>query len=255
MSPEAGRLLMATARRHIGEHYINGAYGAVPMAKAKDDGGGCPCRPGGVTLIKSPDRLNPQRQKDPHNDLAVCAATYHAKQYSVCAGSWRTVTGGRWTDPGAWDLTNYLATLKSKPVNEWTPYFEKFTPRRAFGPGQKGEVYWGESCEGIRHFDCIGFISFCLWEATGKVHHNEIVGWRTPNPAKGWKVFDLKDKRAPKPAQLMDGDIIIKADHHIAFVAKDGVAVQAEDTDRGVTGDKRFSLAAPAEWTHLVRLP
>ena len=47
----------------------------------------------------------------------------------------------------------------------------------------------------------------------------------------------------------------IKADHHIAWVAKDGAIVEAQDTDVGVRSTGRFNLSAPGEWTHLVRLP
>jgi hypothetical protein len=45
--------------------------------------------------------------------------------------------------------------------------------RRTFGPGQNGgdgggKLVWGQSCKGIRHFDCVGFISYCYWKASGR---------------------------------------------------------------------------------------
>ncbi|HOB62027.1 MAG TPA: hypothetical protein PKI41_07870 [Candidatus Competibacteraceae bacterium] len=58
-----------------------------------------------------------------------------------------------------------------------------------------------------------------------------------------------------KPDTLMDGDILVQADHHIAWVAANGTIIQAADTHLGVHANSRFSLANPGNWTHLVRLP
>jgi hypothetical protein len=52
----------------------------------------------------------------------------------------------------------------------------------------------------------------------------------------------------------MDGDILVKADHHIAFVSASGTIIEAQDTDLGVRSTPGFRLAAPGDWTHLVRL-
>jgi hypothetical protein len=52
----------------------------------------------------------------------------------------------------------------------------------------------------------------------------------------------------------MDGDIIIKADHHIAFVDAHGAIFEAQDTHLGVRSTSQFALGTPGEWTHLVRL-
>ncbi|MCB1766241.1 MAG: hypothetical protein KDJ22_09295 [Candidatus Competibacteraceae bacterium] len=59
-----------------------------------------------------------------------------------------------------------------------------------------------------------------------------------------------------KPEILMDGDILVKADHHIAWVAANGTIIEAADTDLGVVAKGRFELGKPSgAWTHLVRLP
>ncbi len=68
----------------------------------------------------------------------------------------------------------------------------------------------------------------------------------------GSKVYPLS---ANKPDTLMDGDILVQADHHIAWVAANGTIIQAADTHLGVHANSRFSLANPGNWTHLVRLP
>ncbi len=252
MGPEVGRRVIGVARGLIGCHYINGAYGATP-----DGGGdGCPCRPGGVKLIADPNRL------DPNQNLAVFAAEMQIKQYCVCAGNYYASPplgrAGSPTDP---DLVSYLQSLKDKPPAEWQN--DQFTPRRAFGPGNSagGKLVWGKSCKGIRHFDCVGFISYCYWKASGNVVQLDISAWR--NPKMGGAVFNFRPEKEPdgkterpakKPAGLMDGDIIIKADHHIAFVSAQGTIYEAQDSHIGVTSSGHFSLGAPGEWTHLVRL-
>ena len=54
----------------------------------------------------------------------------------------------------------------------------------------------------------------------------------------------------------MDGDILVKADHHIAWVAANGTIIEAADTDLGVIAKGQFELdKSPGAWTHLVRLP
>jgi hypothetical protein len=262
MGPEVGSKVIAVARGLIGSHYINGAYGATP-------GGydGCPCRPGGINLIADPNRLDPTRAATANKNLAVLAAEMSIKKYCVCAGNYSSMSprGGDAVADG--DLLAYLASLKGRPPATWQKYKTHYTPRRAFGPGAgpggdlNGKLVLGQSCAGIRHFDCVGFISYCYWKATGNVVQLDISAWR--NPKMGGTVFNFKDekdtkgeiiRRACKPPGLMDGDIIIKADHHIAFVTAQGTIYQAEDTDIGVTGSGHFSLVAPGGFTHLVRL-
>jgi hypothetical protein len=110
MSPEVGRKVIAVARGLIGSHYINGGYGATP---GKEDG--CPCRPGGVTLVADPNRLNPAKVNDAPKNLAVFAAEMTIKKYCVCAGNYSSFPGGRETAPTAQDLVTYLASLNGKP--------------------------------------------------------------------------------------------------------------------------------------------
>jgi len=250
MSPETGARVIAVARGLIGSHYINGAYGATP---GKDDG--CPCRPGGVALVADPKRLSPAKAGDANRNLAVFAAEMTVKKYCVCAGNYASFSGGREGSPADVDLTAYLGSLKDKPPATWQNYYTHYTPRRAFGPGPGGDLggklVWGQSCKGIRHFDCVGFISYCYWKATGNVVQLDISAWRTPNTV--GTVYDLRAGK--RPASLLDGDIIVQADHHIGFVSAHGTVLEAQDTHLGVLATGGFSLQAPGKWTHLVRLP
>lgn len=250
MKPDVGRKVIEIARGLIGSHYMHGAYGATP---GQNDG--CPCLPGGVCLVATPNRLNPTRLAAANQNLAVYAAEMTSNRYCVCGGNYKLVSGTKTPTPTDPDLVAYLDSLKGRPAAAWPkPPRNSVTPRRAFGPGPGGDLggklVWGESCEGVRHFDCIGFISYCYWKATGNVVRLEISGWR--GPAAGGSVFDLK--AGARPAALMEGDILIKADHHIAFVDAQGAIFEAQDTDVGVRSTGRFSIAAPGGWTHLVRL-
>ena len=248
MKPASGKQIIEIAKTYVGCHYLWGGYGATPN---KSDGS--PARPGMVKLIADPKRLDPTIT-DPKKALGVFAAWSEVAGYAVCGGSYSTVPGGRWTAPGAWDLTNYLDRLKAKPVEDWDPYYDVFTPRRVYGKGTTGEIYWGEDCRDVRHFDCVGFVNYCMWKLTGTPWQLDIKAWvATPNPP-GGKVYDLK--RA-KPASLEDGDIVvlIAGHEHIGIVAEDGTIYQAEETKAGVTARGKFDLNAPGSWTHLVRLP
>ncbi|HJZ89953.1 MAG TPA: hypothetical protein VKE40_03720 [Gemmataceae bacterium] len=254
MSPEVGSRVIGIARGLIGSHYINGGYGACP-----DREDGCPCRIGSVKLIADANRLNPGKLPIPNQNLAVFAAEMSfvkedgTKVYCVCAGNYATA-GGKETVPNDGDLVSYLQSLKGKPPAEWSN-FSRLTPRRAFGPGPGGDLggklVWGLSCKAVRHFDCVGFISYCYWKATGKVMQLAISGWRTPNLA--GTVYDL-GPGGKRPPSLMDGDIIVQADHHIGYVDSHGAIIEAQDTHLGVRSTGHFTLAAPGKWTHLVRL-
>jgi hypothetical protein len=252
MRPELGAKVISIAKGLVGSHYINGGYGARPN---RSDG--CPCRPGGITLVADGKRLDPAKVAPPEKNLAVFAAEMNIKKYCVCAGNYATYPGGREASPTDGDLIAYLDTLKGSSPGTWHNYYIHFTPRRAFGPGPGGDLggklIWGQSCKDIRHFDCVGFISYCYWQATGKVVQLEISAWRAvPNPM-GATVFDLKAGK--RPSSLSDADILVQADHHIGFVSSDGVVIEAQDTHLGVRASAGFSLAGPGKWTHLVRLP
>jgi len=255
MKPETGRKMIDIAMSYVGCHYLHGAYGAAPPDQngAISPKEGSPVRKGSVNLLADPKRLDP-KITDPRSALGVFAAWSEADGYAVCGGNWSTVPGGRWTAPNVWDLTNYLDGLKKKKVSAWEPYFKIFTPRRTYGPGTTGEVYWGEDCRNTRHFDCVGYVNFCMWQVTNVGWQLKIKAWaEKPNPP-GGRVYEL-DKE--KPSELQDGDIVVKiADHeHIGIVAADGTIYQAEETKAGVTDRGRFSLADTGGWTHLVRLP
>jgi hypothetical protein len=254
MKPEVGAKVIEIAKGLIGCHYINGAYGARP---GEQDG--CPTKDiRDMRLVADPARLDPTKSGLADKNVAVFAAELKIKQHAVCGGNYTTFAGGKLADPPDTELTTYLTSLKGKPVGAWGNFKNELTPRRVFGPGQSGALALGQNCMGIRHFDCIGFISYCYWKATGVAVQLEIFQWRgVPNPM-GGSVYDLTDKKGKRPpgGRLMDADILVQADHHIGYVDAKGTIVEARDTHIGVRSSATaFSLLAPGEWTHLIRLP
>lgn len=99
---------------------------------------------------------------------------------------------------------------------------------------------WGESCVDVRHFDCIGFVNWCLSEVlTQPVHYGignfvaKSVGTAIPLPK----------------AQL--GDIVTIGADHIGVVSENGTVIEARDAVSGVV-ESPFSAA---RWTQCFRLP
>lgn len=96
------------------------------------------------------------------------------------------------------------------------------TFRTVYFKGKPKGTILGEKCNGVRHFDCIGLVNYCLSMVLGKVVHDSIAGYTSRCP-------DVtKQKHLP-------GDIVIYGNHHIAFMLPDGKSViNATDTEYGV---------------------
>src|ERR1039457_3677790 len=43
-------------------------------------------------------------------------------------------------------------------------------PRVNDEPAAGGTIVWGESCMNRAHFDCIGFINYCIWRVADAIH-------------------------------------------------------------------------------------
>lgn len=262
MSPEVGAKVIAVAREHVGSHYIHGGYGATPN---RNDG--FPTADGRrVELIFDEQRMDPRNIYGEQHSIAVLAAStlisylkagvLHST-YSVCAGSFSKTKDGKGNlSESDHEVEDAIRLLQKASFGQYSAVLPRLTPRRVFGPRPQGksngELVMGEMCANVRHFDCVGFISFCIWKALEKKMQLEINLWREPYNS-GGQVFDFSQKQRPK--DLLDGDLLIQADHHIGFVSKNGDLIQAEDLHLGVRETPGFTLSAPGKWTHLVRLP
>jgi hypothetical protein len=223
-------------------HVLPGAGGARP---GQSDG--TLLRPAGVTLV--PGRTDPA-------DPAVFAA--HCGEH-VCGGRFDQTNGGiaggrpaRRTDI---DLLVYLAELASRPVDDWQPFFEFFSPRCLDSEATGRRIVWGEDCRGRRHFDAAGLVSWCLEQAVDARYPITFDATTWASDADGTATVPLTDP--PRP-----GDIVLSAqtdrDTTIGILVGSGRedapgglsdVVFAEGTAVGVVR-RPFS---PARWTRRLR--
>jgi peptidoglycan hydrolase-like protein with peptidoglycan-binding domain len=230
----------ALAQAAAGAHFLAGAAGQTPGSDG--DGHG---RPGVVTLAAAcTDPVAP----------AVFAAQCGMDGVHLCAGRFNArnggIAGGRPAAGTDTDLIVYLSGLAALPEEQWRPFFQFFSPRRATAAG-KGGLVWGEDCRAKQHFDGVGLVNWCLEQAVGARHPIafDIATWATD--ASGTEAVALT-------APPCKGDILLRAkagwfthigflvgDQHLDVPADHGHVVLAEQAGVGVV-QRRFS---PRGWT------
>jgi hypothetical protein len=232
---------VALAQAAGGAHFLAGAAGARPGGT-----GGTLLRPAGVTI--TPARTDPA-------DPAVFAAQCGAQGLHVCAGRFNArnggIAGGRPAASTDTDLIVYLAGLASLPEEQWKPFFQFFSPRRAESGMLGARLVWGEDCRAKQHFDGVGLVNWCLEQAIGARYPIafEIATWATD--ASGTDAVALTEP--PRK-----GDILLRAMEggftHIGLMVGDrgpdvradhGHVVLAEQASVGVVR-RRFS---PSGWS------
>jgi cell wall-associated NlpC family hydrolase len=220
------------ARQFRGSHYLWGSGGDTPGGN-----NGVWYRQTSVTLV--PSSLDPTAP-------AVFAAQCDQDGHFVCAGRFRKIPGGRYADPGDWDLQNYLSGLQQLPTEDsWQPYYSYFSPRlvRGRNVSNNGRIVWGQDCRGMRHFDCISFVNSILssttrpnWSYSIPQYNSNVSGLTT--------AIDLDDPPVP-------GDILLRHNEHIALLCENNRVIQAEDHANGVHEDECYY---PARWTARFRV-
>ena len=201
--------LITEAMRHVGAHYLWGAAGATPGGHD-----GMPGRPGSVRSV--PDRLD---AANPCLHAASCAvAGLH-----VCAGRYKTL-GDRVLQPNQMELRQYIEGLRGTPPEQWQP-LNTLWPRMMEGSTVTRQIVLGESCVGVRHFDCVGFINYCFSTVFRQPIQRAIDQWINESP----EVTDRSD---------MAGDILTKGNNHIGLALGDGRVVHASQASRGVVIDQ-----------------
>jgi hypothetical protein len=99
---------------------------------------------------------------------------------------------------------------------------------------------WGESCVNVPHFDCIGFVNWCLSQVLTPPVQYGIPNFVSGNVGKNIPV-----------ASAEIGDIVTIGADHIGFVSEVRTVIEAKDATSGVV-ESPFS---PARWTKCFRLP
>ena len=223
-------------------HYLWGTAGNEPGVSNGNPGGG---KHGAAQMRKySLDQTATARD----SVLAVCTAYCTIGGYSTCAGRSDRTGVGPATPP---DLDAFLkscndAIAKGKTdQTTWTGagIQKDLFPRKYYWQGvlqENGRVVWGESCDEVRHFDCVGLVNYCYAQHWYQPNFGlDIAAFRNENQG-ATQITDAKD--------LMDADILIKPGNgHIGMLYQDDgdwYVVQAVGTATGLTDDSEFKASA-----------
>lgn len=99
---------------------------------------------------------------------------------------------------------------------------------------------WGEACVDARHFDCIGFVNYCLSEVL-----NQQIQYGIGN-------YIARTVGTPiSVGKVAPADIVTIGTEHIGIVSENNTVIEAKDATHGVV-EGHFSAAA---WTQAFRLP
>jgi hypothetical protein len=239
---ETRKRIVDLARTFVADaHYLWGTGGNTPGQSDGNAGGG---KTSAATIRKYSLDAKATQQ-----DLVLAVnVAFQAKfdGYSSCAGRCN-----RFSD--APNLEDYLNARRNdvasgKPDSEWSGAGSgnKLHPRKYYFRGKladAGNVVWGESCRGVRHFDCIGLVNYCyakFWKGGG---------------AFGRSIEDMATANAgnvpiSNPSDLMDADILIKPPaKHIALLYNAGGVwrvVQASQTQDGLSDGEVY---VPSAWS------
>jgi len=224
-------------------HYLWGTAGNEPGQSNGNPGGG---KHGAAQMRKySLDPVSADRD----SVLAVCTAYSVFGGYSTCAGRSKRPGVGVATPPDQDAFLKSCQDAIAKGHTDQTTWTgagigKDLFPRKYFWKGvlqDAGRVAWGESCDDVRHFDCVGLVNYCYAQHWYQPNFGlDIAAFR--DPSQGATPID-------DPKDLMDADILIKPGNgHIAMLYSEDDAwyvVQATETVMGLTDDSDF---VPAAW-------
>ena len=230
---ETKRTMIATiAMLQYGAHYLKGARGGIP---------------GGPKVL---DRLV-ELVHDPKYDTLRINTARNSMQ--TCYGRWDRCGGSLL--PAQKSVSDrvhkYISDNEGTPDDSWPPLAHppgkpaKFYPRRLKGAGSS--IANAEDCRNIRHFDCVGFAQWVLFQV---------------QPARTWAMdipqfethTDLFTPMGLLPAaETKYGDIVTRTTStpsHIGFIGFANKVVHASIESAGVI----YSDYDPKDWTGLTRV-
>ncbi len=221
-------------------HYLWGTAGNEPGKANGNSGGG---KLMAARMLNYSLDKNATAQK---SVLAVCTAVQSAVDgYNTCAG--RSSKSTETPDLDAFLKACQDAMAKGKTdQTTWDGAGVKknLFPRKYYWKGviqNSGSCTWGESCDEVRHFDCVGLVNYCFARHYYKTDFGlGISAYRDDKNGVTTGVTDDKD--------LMDADILIKpGDGHIGMLYNNGgwFVVQAVGTAIGLTDTESFN---PSAW-------
>ena len=119
-------------------------------------------------------------------------------------------------------------------------------PNGSLGAGGPHSTVWGESCVGVRHFDCIGLVNFCFSAVLKRVWQYGITSFTMPARAKASGFLEVKGLASAEPC-----DIVTVGSEHIGIVSERRTAIEAMDPGNGVL-ERGIAVG---HWTQIWRVP
>jgi len=226
------------ARTFVAEaHYLWGTAGNIPDQANGNAGGGK------AAAAKLRAYSLDVRETKQDKVLGVCMAVQpRFDGYNTCAG--RSSRFG-----AALDLEAYITARDAEIAAGRTDQTtwpgappRNLHPRKYHFRGTlKSGVVWGESCVGVRHFDCVGLVNYCYarhWYQPG--FGMDIAAFREPKSG---------TVQVTNPNDRMDADIlIVPPQKHIGMLYSNGnkwFVVQATDSIYGLSDNAEFD---PSNW-------
>gem|GEM_PF-6190089 len=186
-SADSRQIIIKTALGFENEHHLMGASGQIP-----DQGGG----------------INPRKVLLNQKDHAASIDVVYGKKGTttfVCGGRFKKVRSLPSGDP-------------ENAEHHKTPHKFKWT-RICYG-----EPVDGEACDGKRHFDCGGFVSYCYHQAFPEINYpGKVENLKTAKY--GWVKVDKKEIRP--------GDVAFRPGHAGLCIDQDQV-ISALNKEQGV---------------------
>jgi cell wall-associated NlpC family hydrolase len=209
--------IVRVATGFVGSHYLHGGAGNEP-----DKGNGHPWRPSAVRMRT--DVLNPPGRNHDNPPRQILNAAWCDIDHGpmICAGR-SDLMSQRKKRADIGDLRDdaRLRLLLRDPQKVLWP--------RPNGNPTGGAIVFGEACQGVRHFDCIGLVNYCVYKITHMVRHTSI-----QNVNHWW----VATHQATTPLQLSEaraGDLLVlRGTQHIAIALGGGRMVHARSEGYGV---------------------
>jgi hypothetical protein len=163
-------LRLAAFHARVGSHYLTYGYGGIPREQGDPWNEARSLSAYGVSPIWGKSRCPTIENDKRWASLAINTATLNGNR---CLGRCRSFArkvprtivneSGELTDQGLEELELWHKIWKKLPDSMGWPAFYGGYPRR-----KDGKVYLGEDCRHKSHFDCIGFINWLVYAATGR---------------------------------------------------------------------------------------
>jgi len=216
----------------VGAHYLHGSFGNCPGVC-----NGHPTMDFRTTMLPNSYARSVPATGRPHHHAAaesgsiqIYAAGTNIKQPVYCWGRPQHADVAH-LPPVPADILNSPPSLRAFVERE--PANSHRWPRTIGRQdhGTRDQIVMGESCEGKRHFDCIGFVTWAMWRIFRTTSIQDIAHCQSYAA----RLAQHHPENVPTQSQYATGDILIFNVNHIAFVLNEREMIEAQGENYGVT--------------------